>query len=451
MDDQLRDPGAKNPIPIAQAVTWFGEGSDNKLSDIGVWKWNLKWSPLTVTEQNIEGNEVTLDEIAPVFTALGGKYKDLGNQLKKIYVAVAGNDKQLQQISGMEGKFQAFARALYTDSGPYWNRVFGPVNVIHQSTRRDRGMQDGWDTPFTLKFHYSFISFNGLSPKVVALDLISSFLNLTYNDAQFLGQLGRYFPKQGVKFSPSTEQLLGDILTNWATSFESGNMDNIMQLADKMMDAIKTTGGNVVKSIKEGNIGSELLATGKRVAQVQAITALQNAVPKLISARSALSDRPVGEWHLVVGNPMNPIMTMGDLCCTGCALAFDEEMGPDDFPTGCTFTVNLKQGKPRDKVSIERIFNLGETKLLSSQLRNPSSASDTYGADNNKAFDAFSKEITKADIDQIQKQVPLTSFNQYRNRIRRSYKYAADFNGGSETDASDSVLWLYYDRGQHKN
>lgn len=453
VEDQLTIPGQKHPVPVAQAVTWWGEGTTNSLSKIGIMKWNLKWGPVDVKQQDIEGNEVLVDDLVKMFESVPG-LKGKGAQLKKAYVGLKGNDKQLQQLSGMEAKMQTFLKGQYEANGPYWNRVYGPVNVIHQSTRRERGMQDGWNTPFTIAFHYSFRSFSGLSPKIVALDLISSFLNLTYNDAQFLGQLGRYFPRTGVKFDPSTTELIGDILTKWATSFESGSGADMMKLASTVIDQIKAAADQGISMMKDAGNGdlTKIKEAGSNVAQTIAISALAEAVPKLISIRSALSDRPVGEWHLVVGNPLNPIMTMGDMICTSCDMQLDEEMGPDDFPTGVTFTVGLQQGKPRDKVAIERIFNLGETKMMHSKLRPFSSANDTFGEINNTEYSEKAKksftDLDAADQDKLKG----NTYINYRNRIRRAYGHAkvGDSKEVAENEVDDSILWMYYDRRQDK-
>ena len=458
VEDQLRIAGAaKALIPVAQAVTWWGEGTDNKLSSIGVMKWNLKWGDLTVTEQTITGNEVTVDDLAAAFSKIKG-LENLGKQLKEIGVGLAGKDTQLQELSGMEKNMQEYLKNLYTTNGPYWNRIYGPVNVIHQTTRRERGMQDGWNTPFTIKFHYSFRSFSGLSPKIVALDLIASFLNLTYNDAEFLHQLGRYFPRLGVKFDKTTTEQLGNILTSWATSFTGDNTADIMALSSKVMDALKATatqGLAIAQDAAKGDT-TKLKEKALRVAQTAAISQLSQAVPNLLSIKAAQSDRPVGEWHLVVGNPLNPIMVMGDLVCTGCDMTFDEEMGPDDFPTGVTFDVKLRQGKPRDKVAIERMFNLGETKMMDSKLRGFSAAEDSFGESNNTMYAQLTKQFTKDELESIKKGLGEGAFEKYRARVRRAYGYAGDA-GDAATQGqadpakiNDSILYMYYDRRQNK-
>jgi hypothetical protein len=181
------------------------------------------------------------------------------------------------------------------------------------------------------------------------------------------------------------------------------------------------------------------------------------ALPELISIRSALSDRPVGEWHLVVGNPMNPIFVMGDLICTNTTMDWDQEIGPDDFPTGVTFTVTLKQGKPRDKTSIERMLNAGETKLTAGMLRT-SSTEDTFGEVNNALWSEITGEEEKTNSAQA-----LTKYyeglgksqgryHQFRNRFLGGYGFERNekaFNTDGSLD--DSLLLYYYQRQYGQN
>jgi len=76
-----------------------------------------------------------------------------------------------------------------------------------------------------------------------------------------------------------------------------------------------------------------------------------------------LTGEPVGEWHLVIGNPMNPIAMIGNLICTDIDFEFNDELGADDFPTELTINVKLKHGRPRDKGDIESMFNYGNGRM----------------------------------------------------------------------------------------
>ena len=77
---------------------------------------------------------------------------------------------------------------------------------------------------------------------------------------------------------------------------------------------------------------------------------------------------PVGEWHLTVGNPCNPIALIGNLLCDGVAIEFGETLGPDDFPTHMKATFTLRHGRDRERGEIESIFNRGDGRLYQSSL-----------------------------------------------------------------------------------
>ena len=436
----------KNAIPVAQAITWFGSDTGNDLNKLGLFSWDIPWTPLDVTEQEITGNEVTFSDLISTLEPLAGGAA-LASTLKAAYATINGTDQSAQELSGMDKKIQQYQKNLYT-TGPYWNRIYGPVNVISQSTRRARGMQTtNWQNTMTINFAYKFRSFNGLSPKIAALDLISNFMNLTYNDAQFLGQLARYYPKTGLKFSPTTTEALGKILTNWGTTYSGNNSEQYSKILSNMLQALDLAGSKILSD------PAKLIGDG---IQSALMTQLGNAVPDLISIRSALSDRPVGEWHIVVGNPMNPIFVMGDLLCSNVSMNWDEELGPDDFPTGVTFAVTLKQGKPRDKTAIERMLNMGETKLTAGMLKT-SSFNDTFGETNNKLWNEATDPKT-ANLDKFYAGLGdnKSRFHTFRDRFLTGYGMTtpgntAAYSSQSASKLDDSLLLYYYQREYGQN
>ena len=437
----------KNALPIAQAITWFGSDTGNDLNKLGLFSWDIPWTPLDVTEQEITGNEVTFNDLISVLKPLAGGAA-LANTLGAAYATFSGTDASITELSGMDKDIQTYQKNLYT-TGPYWNRIYGPVNVISQSTRRARGMQTtNWQNTMTINFAYKFRSFNGLSPKIAALDLISNFMNLTYNDAQFLGQLARYYPKTGLKFSPTTTEALGKILTNWGTTYSGNNSEQYSKIVSNMLQALDLAGSKILSD------PAKLIGNG---IQSALMTQLGNAIPDLISIRSALSDRPVGEWHIVVGNPMNPIFVMGDLLCSNVSMNWDEELGPDDFPTGVTFAVTLKQGKPRDKTAIERMLNMGETKLTAGMLKS-SSYDDTFGTTNNALWNEAT-DPTKGKLDSFYESLTKdgqTRFHTFRDRFLTGYGMTSPgekspYTAGGNGKVDDSVLLYYYQREYGQN
>lgn len=456
--DSLRLGGERrNAIPVAQAVTWFGGDTANTLNSLGVFNWDIPWTTINAvdgsTGQTIEGNEITLNELLNLVKKVGTGGDQIASAITAAYVGTVGTDAQMQQASGYEEKIQRYQRNLYDQtSGPYWNRIYGPVNVITKSTRRERGIQTGWESnPIVLKFHYTFRSFNGMSPKIAALDIISNFMNLTYQDAQFLGQLARYFPKLGIKFDPTTTEAIGNILTSWGSTHAGNNSQEFGTIWANLVGAVKLAGSKIVSDPL--GVGQKVLQTGLMRPDL-----LGGTIPDLISIKSALSDRPVGEWHIVVGNPMNPIFVMGDLLCSDVKMVWDDELGPDDFPTGVMFTVTLRQGKPRDKTAIERMLNHGQTKLTAGALRT-SSADDTFGEQNNKAWNSLTNSETTPDkLTSVYSQLDAgkkKAYQSFRDRFLTGYgfdKVGDNFTAASDkSKLDDSLLLLYYQRQYGNN
>ena len=463
--DRLKSPNGADLIPIAQAVTWFGTETGNKLSKIGNFQWNMPWFELPVTQQDIGGNEVTIDDLAGIVSGLGGAGGAAIAEALKAAVATSmvlnGNTNTMAEVSGTDVKLRDYVKEAYNkDTGPFWNRVYGPVNVIHKSTRRDRGMQDQYAAPFVVDFHYQFRSFSGLSPKMVALDLISNFLQLTYNNAQFLGQLTRYFQKPGLKFSKTVTETLTELLLGWASGKipAADALKSIYTLTTAAGVAVKKDVEKVIETAGSGDLKKAITGLGTTAATAASVYAAMKAgalIPNLISAKSALSDRPVGEWHLVVGNPINPIFVMGDLLVSNCVAKFDEEIGPDDFPTGITFSVSLRQGKPKDKFAIERMFNSGLVGLGFTNIKT-SSAEDTFGSENDARYKAtYGPSDPQQRADAVNALAgKSSSFSRVRDRVGLAYGYrqtvkdaAGNTTAISKVDGTfvdDSLLALYY-------
>ena len=55
-------------------------------------------------------------------------------------VSTAGDHAQAEHVSGDYARNEAYKKSLYSE-GSYWNRVYGPVNVITKTKARDRGME----------------------------------------------------------------------------------------------------------------------------------------------------------------------------------------------------------------------------------------------------------------------------------------------------------------------
>jgi hypothetical protein len=354
ISDNVVVPNGNAVLPVAQAVTWFSEDTGNKLSDLLQMTYGVIWKEIEAEVQEVDGNEQPFGV---------GMESILGNK------AVSGMGTLLTAArgsydlwSGRAEKGVEWSKKAFTNSGPYWNQVYGPVNVVHKSHMRDRGLK--FTNDITLKFHYSINSYGGVNPKVAMLDLISNFLVLTYTNAKFWGGAMRYFPNASFRTG-----FLGN-----QNAFYSGDY---IGYARSVGDTIKDTLGFLNKAIEDllkGNFGSITGILGKLIGGSLA----EKSQPQQLSIRSLLSGEPVGEWHLTVGNPLNPIAVIGNLILDETTIKFGDTLGIDDFPTEVEFEVKLKHGKPRDKGDIESLFNNGYGRMTYAQLNALPSEMNTF-------------------------------------------------------------------------
>jgi hypothetical protein len=124
-----------------------------------------------------------------------------------------------------------------------------------------------------------------------------------------------------------------------------------------------------------GTTSSEAEAIIRKLLRMSGTASLIDSIQM---PQSFLLGTPIGEWHLTVGNPMNPIAMIGNLICESVTIDFSDKLGPDDFPAELTATYTLKHARDRERGEIESMFNRGDGRLYESTL--PTSASSQSNA-----------------------------------------------------------------------
>lgn len=423
VEDNIQVAASKYPlVPIAQAVTWWGEGTGNKISNVLDITYGWNWKDRDSKIQDVAGNEISASSL---LDALGIDGADNPNLRKILLATVFDSENNPYATSGFDKTAQDWIKSAYGEEGQYWNRVRGPLNVINSTKIRDQGFT--YNHPITLNFSYKLRSFSNINPKIAMLDLISNFLSLTYNKAEFWGGGIRYFQKTGF------------ILPGMPTEkFEKADyVGGIGDIINYLIGQIQTKGneiskviGDLGKDVKDGDL--EKLATDlskSRVAQNIAGSWVSDLIAAPLQMRSLLDGRAVGEWHLTVGNPMNPLAVIGNLCMKTTKMTFSDSIGLDDFPTEVNFSVTLEHGRPRAKQDIESMFNYGGGALTFTALPQPSSAYNSYGERNS----IVANNVKKGRNDSTAETVADAAFKQ-----RQSNALVAETNtsGGGTTTTS---------------
>lgn len=303
----------------------------------------------------------------------------------------------------------------------YANKIKGPVNRVDSTKARDAGIT--YDQKLSITCEYVARPIGGVNTKAAILDIMSNCLEIGSVEAMFWGggyrfniqpQLypfkntafknrimddlyaGRIFGKDGAlahtveglrKLGSSdngefnwdnvvnslkdvfgeTLGAIGGLINNIGNTLfgEGFNLFNaVTERAEEMFtnagNAVSEGSGDKGKS-KAGSMLSNLASNLNDMWRSQVIK--NSAMPNIVGMRALLTGEPVGNWHLTVGNPLNPIMVIGNLICTGMKVEWGEELGPDDFPTELKVTYEIEHGMARDKAAIQSMFNRGNGKI----------------------------------------------------------------------------------------
>lgn len=391
--------------PLATAVTYFGGDTGNDLSNILAFSAQYNWEqignhnkgPIEISAtQNDEGSGLVSDEYSGISSCLGNMARFLG------FLGEVQNGRTIN-LDGAPGQVPPDPYR----GGPYENRILGPINVITNTYRRERGLKFNQDG-LSIKFNYVSRPISGINNKAVLLDLLSNILLLTYSSGTWFGGMWRYrtsgpatypfkygdemnklyrgqiFGKDGA-FASLTKHAFSDG-KSYLSTFLPDAATMIKGLFDGAINAIKglITRDDAKKEAATSSI-SEAFSTGtsKAIQKIIAAKLLKGStIPYIRDQRALLTGEPVGDWHLTIGNPLNPIAMIGNLIVKNVKINFSNELGPDDFPIGFEATIQLDHGLGRDRDAIESMFNRGFGRIytLSSEFR--SSADGETRVDN---------------------------------------------------------------------
>jgi len=377
--------------PMATAVTYFGEETENSLNSILKFTTGVMWDEAQAAVWEVNTDEVPSNKSGP-----GDLFGGIARFAEMLNVAGGTFDRELVMNKGQ------LPPDPY-ENGPYENRIRGPINRIDKVMKRAPGLTFQWEG-LNIVFEYVARPVGGISPKAVLLDILSNFLVIGSASAVFFGGAHRFMA------NPAQYPFMGgqDGIEKWYRGDPVGwGLTTIRQFTTggRTREGTPATVASMVfkqigdfwSNLFSGNQGNffggltSLFSEGTPVGNLlnnYIAKKTTGQIPYLQGLKAILTGEPVGEWHVTIGNPLNPIAMIGNLICDGIEVEFNEELGPDDFPTEIKITVKLKHAMARDRDAIESVFNRGMGRIYN--LPDTMSGS----ADFQSAVDKYTKEPT---------------------------------------------------------
>lgn len=375
------------------AVTYLGEAAGNKLDDILKFSYGLNWKKIESKLDPIESTDKGYTN-QPFYSKIGNTGRAAADAIKGVS---ARSKFQKEQAQGGDRFGTTYA-----------NFVIGPVNVVDNTNVRDVGLK--FENDMKLTFEYELKSLAYVNPKIAMIDLISNMLTMTTNNAQFFGGGQRYYGSGGQVASS-----FGDM-----SKLRSGDFGGyIGSVVSDVEGGFKKTfgspgGGFDFQSVIKGGLKTGKTALGNLLGGFLSQT--MGAVPSSQATATLISGEPTGNWHVTVGNPLNPIVMMGNMYCDNTTMTLGHGLGYDDFPMEVKFEIDVKHGKPRDKGDIENMFNAGRGRIYASE-KGKEDVNNNAGLDVQTAGNAKAGNIN---LQKMQSAPPATDVKPTAPKVRRS-------------------------------
>jgi hypothetical protein len=358
-------------LPVAQAVTFFGGDTGNSLATILGINTGLNFGAQT---QEAVKNEQTGDPglmnspygdlIKSLITGTGIDFDpDVADNLAGTLLTPEKNRNRLQRM---------LLDQAVSEDGPLSKKIFVNVNTVNQMMIRSQGFNGGFD-PFSLDFHYNLTSVGRINSKILFLDLMTNLLSIGSDYGQFLSpelrlsqtSVGLGFPGGPAGYAKSIVDPIQYIRDTVSKMLSKDNVDRQLENEKGLTSQVQ----KIAEEVKAfANDPSKGLGPDSTLMKSISVMLSDAFLKKVYFSPIMLSGYPTGDWHMVVGNPLNPIAMIGNLVCTNVKISFGDDLGPDDFPTELKASYQLQPGRQRHRGDYESMFNRGSGRLYLGQL-----------------------------------------------------------------------------------
>lgn len=361
--DDLFNVDLNSQPDIGRMIT-FLDGETNKWENAGLkWSHGMKWKEFksAVQQKDATNSEFGADP--------GGGVKKAMSLIQPVASTNAREIGDQQQIDPYQNK----------------NATWGPIDVIDSMQVRETGLI--FNQEFTLTFDYELRSISGINSKIAFIDLLSNVLVCTANRGSFWGGDVRYYGNAAKKIKPFGDP--GLLKSGKYTDFISSMFSGPSGIFGMMGNLANANGGGLSGLIK--GIG------GNMISQFAGGQLDKMGRPEVMALDSLLTGSPTGEWHITIGNPANPIISVGNLILDNTTIEFGGQLGPDDFPTKLKVICTLKPAMPRDRTDIISMFSRNNRTYLSSipQTRRYSGQVPTGGKNGGNITDQAQVDTNK--------------------------------------------------------
>lgn len=366
--------GVQIPYDTGRLITWLDE--NNKVEDILKYEYHETWTEKQAHFQEMD-SKADQDN-----RGILGSIVNLANPVyrKSVGTGISGaGNKVLEKFAGAIPILSHSGTMSHNAEGTLnmydVNRVYEPEGTIRKTTLYNGELE--FTHSFTLTFDYELRAYENINPRTAFLDLMNNIQQVTYRSGKFWGgQVWWIGAPENRKGWQTAEALMNHSFEKIDDTFKmllSGDLNigdllgSLANGAGKLLkSAVNEATSFVTSPEKRKDVGEKAIQKAQDLninSMLRGMLKNKLGRPAVYAMHSILNGSPTGLWHVTIGNPRNPILSMGNMIIENTSFSQYGPLGIDDFPTGIKVAITLKHAKPRDMIEIGKMYTMGRTGL----------------------------------------------------------------------------------------
>jgi len=316
--NDLNDIDAK---PISTLVSWITPDDDDMFS-------------MSFSEKWIDQNRFFWEVISDVVK------NNTGMNINHISSLPAWSQGFLYQM------LQGAGIGNFDKNGKNWMPV-GDPDVLRSSKTRDLNGSISSDIKLSFNSKYEQKYIGGIDSGIAMMTILNNIIRMGISD---------------MKFVLKSDKTLND-LTNSIYSNQGGSMNDWISGIKSIIKSFVETSKNMF-GLKNP---SDTTDTDKKIYDKTKITEMiKNTLDLSIkrfrwdlkSSLALTTGLPTTPWHVTVGNPLNPILSIGNVVVDQGNIKFGNEFNFNDMPTNFKVSFNIDFGRPLGRSELLEILNI---------------------------------------------------------------------------------------------
>jgi len=272
------------------------------------------------------------------------------------------------------------------------NIPIGDPNLLKESITRpheDYGLESSFDFILETSYEQKYIA--GVDPSTVHLEILNNLLKMGTSDVTVIGKPDSIIidKLKAANANPTSGGGWGELVGYVFNEFVTALKTTLKEVSEDIVDFVKIIKDpgpplrednekdkpyqkrvDAYEAEKERETRAAL--TGGTAAFSKNLTNLLDTelVKTILASTVARYQWPLrgsismftGEantpWHLTIGNPYNPLLSMNNIYCSNVTVKYGKDMGFNDIPRTLDVTVTLKQGRSLGKQEIYSLFGI---------------------------------------------------------------------------------------------